>query len=146
MLDPLFGISLGELRAQAHIAIHLEPDIPRLLDHFARSIADEVRSLETMRLILPVGPMGQYSRLAEITHACSDVGSGFDSRAEYRIGGRTRGGNSAHGGHVGDAGYSGCPEDSALLRGRGAAQRGVPDRGSRRSERGLSGDAGPGPS
>jgi glucosamine-6-phosphate deaminase len=68
MLDPLFGMSVEELRAQARIGIHLEPDIPRLLDHFARSIADEIRGRKTARLILPVGPMGQYPRLAEITN------------------------------------------------------------------------------
>src|SRR5882672_6461511 len=68
MLDPLFGMSVEGLRERARIGIHLEPDIPRLLDHFARSIADEIRSRETARLILPVGPMGQYPRLAEITN------------------------------------------------------------------------------
>ncbi|HTM49521.1 MAG TPA: 6-phosphogluconolactonase [Bryobacteraceae bacterium] len=68
MLDPLFEVSVEELRARARIGIHLEPDIPRLLDHFARSIADEIRSREVARLILPVGPMGQYPRLAEMTN------------------------------------------------------------------------------
>jgi glucosamine-6-phosphate deaminase len=68
MPDPLFGMGVDELRAQAHIGIHLEPDIPRLLDHFARSIADEIRAREVTRFILPVGPMGQYPRLAEITN------------------------------------------------------------------------------
>jgi glucosamine-6-phosphate deaminase len=68
MLDPLFGIGVEELRARARIGIHLEPDIPQLLDHFARSIADEIRSREAPRFILPVGPMGQYPRLAEITN------------------------------------------------------------------------------
>ena len=56
------------MRTQARIGIHLEPDIPRLLDHFARSIADEIRAREVTRFILPVGPMGQYPRLAEITN------------------------------------------------------------------------------
>jgi glucosamine-6-phosphate deaminase len=68
MLDPLFTLSVDELRARARMGIHLEPDIPRLLDHFARSIADEIRSQEITRLILPVGPMGQYPRLAEIVN------------------------------------------------------------------------------
>src|SRR5260221_5948907 len=68
MLDPFFGMSVEELRARARIGIHLEPDIPRLLDRFARSIADEIRARESVRLILPVGPMGQYPRLAEITN------------------------------------------------------------------------------
>src|SRR5712691_11281741 len=68
MLDPLFALSVDELRARARIGIHLQPDIPRLLDHFARSIADEIRSRDVTRLILPVGPMGQYPRLAEIAN------------------------------------------------------------------------------
>jgi glucosamine-6-phosphate deaminase len=68
MLDPLFEVSIEELRARARIGIHLEPDIPRLLDHFARSIVDEIRSREVARFIFPVGPMGQYPRLAEITN------------------------------------------------------------------------------
>ncbi len=66
MLDPLFSLSVEELRARARMAIHLEPDIPRLLDHFARSIAWEIGRGEIARLILPVGPMGQYLRLAAI--------------------------------------------------------------------------------
>ena len=38
------------------MGIHLEPDIPRLLDHFAQSIAWEIGRGEVARLILPVGP------------------------------------------------------------------------------------------
>ena len=68
MLDPLFTLSVDQLRQRARMGIHLEPDVPRLLDHFARSIADEIRSREITRLILPVGPTGQYPRLAEITN------------------------------------------------------------------------------
>ena len=68
MLDPIFALSVEQLRARARIGIHLEPDIPRLLAHFARSIADEIRSRDVARLILPVGPIGQYPLLAEITN------------------------------------------------------------------------------
>src|SRR5450432_2998497 len=68
VLDPLFTLSVDELRARARMRIHLEPDIPRVLGHFARSIADEIRSRPDARLILPVGPMGQYPRLTEITN------------------------------------------------------------------------------
>jgi glucosamine-6-phosphate deaminase len=68
VLDPLFALSVHDLRARARIGIHLEPDIPRLLDHFARSIADEIQSRDVARFILPVGPMGQYPRLGEITN------------------------------------------------------------------------------
>lgn len=67
-VDPLFQFSLGELRRRGRMGIHIEPDIPRLFDHFARSIAEEIRTGEVTRLILPVGPMGQYPRLAEITN------------------------------------------------------------------------------
>ena len=68
MLDPLFTLSVDELRARARMGIHIEPDVPSLLAHFARSIADEIRSRETARFILPVGPLGQYPRLAVITN------------------------------------------------------------------------------
>src|SRR5258708_4257056 len=68
MLDPLFTLSVNELRATARVGIHLEPDIPRLLNHFARSVANEIRARPVTRLILPVGPMGQYPLLAEITN------------------------------------------------------------------------------
>src|SRR5580698_7381455 len=68
MLDPLFALGVEELRARARIGIHLEPDIPSLLAHFARSVATEIRSRDVARLILPVGPMGQYPLLAEITN------------------------------------------------------------------------------
>ncbi|MBI1791121.1 MAG: 6-phosphogluconolactonase [Acidobacteria bacterium] len=68
MLDPLFSLPLDALRARARMGIHLEPDIPSLLDHFARSVADQIRQGGPVRLILPVGPMGQYPRLAGIAN------------------------------------------------------------------------------
>ncbi|MGH9722304.1 MAG: 6-phosphogluconolactonase [Bryobacteraceae bacterium] len=68
MPDALFSMPLEQLRARARMGIHIEPGIPRVLDHMARSIADEIRSRPAARLILPVGPTGQYPRLAEITN------------------------------------------------------------------------------
>jgi glucosamine-6-phosphate deaminase len=68
VLDPLFALGVDELRARARIGIHLERDIPSLLAHFARSIAAEIRSSDVTRIILPVGPMGQYPLLADITN------------------------------------------------------------------------------
>jgi glucosamine-6-phosphate deaminase len=50
----------------------LLPDVPALLDDFARSIAAEIRDrnarAEPARLILPVGPVAHYRTLAEITN------------------------------------------------------------------------------
>lgn len=54
--------------------VHLEilPDLPALFQHFARSIADEIRENNRQgrptRLILPVGPLGQFPILAEISN------------------------------------------------------------------------------
>ena len=54
--------------------VHLEilPDLPALFHHFARSIADEIqennRQGRPTRLILPVGPLGQFPILAEISN------------------------------------------------------------------------------
>lgn len=54
--------------------VHLEilPDLPTLFQHFARSIADEIRENNRQdrptRLILPVGPLGQFPILAEISN------------------------------------------------------------------------------
>jgi len=61
-----------ELERAARIPFRLFPDVALLLDHFARSIAAEIRAGnergEPVRLILPVGPVAQYPKLAEITN------------------------------------------------------------------------------
>jgi glucosamine-6-phosphate deaminase len=63
---------LDELRRSARMRFRLLPDIPTLLDDFAHSIADEIRTRnahgEPTRLILPVGPVAHYRTLVEITN------------------------------------------------------------------------------
>ena len=71
-LTRLMAISVEELRRSARIPFRLLPDIPALLDDFARSIAEEIRGRnargEPTRLILPVGPVAHYRALVEITN------------------------------------------------------------------------------
>ncbi|MFB3826350.1 MAG: 6-phosphogluconolactonase [Bryobacteraceae bacterium] len=71
-MTPLMQLPVDELRARARIRFHLTPDIPSLIEHFAQSIVDEVRAGnrrgEPVRLILPVGPVAQYRRVAEISN------------------------------------------------------------------------------
>ena len=65
-------MSVEELESRARLPFRLFPDLPSLLAHFARSIAAEIRAHnergEPTRLIVPVGPVGQYPLLAEITN------------------------------------------------------------------------------
>lgn len=65
-------LPVEELRRHARTRFELLPDIPSLLDHFARSIADEIAArnarAEPTRLILPVGPVRHYRSLVEITN------------------------------------------------------------------------------
>ena len=71
-LDRLMEMPVEELEARARLKFRLFPDVRSLLEHFARSIAEEIRAHNTRgeptRLILPVGPVGQYPMLAEITN------------------------------------------------------------------------------
>jgi len=50
--------------------LEIVPDLPALYQHFARSVADEIRANNSVgkptRLILPVGPVDQYPVLARI--------------------------------------------------------------------------------
>ncbi|MBI3697902.1 MAG: hypothetical protein HY238_24100, partial [Acidobacteria bacterium] len=68
----LMEMPIDELERQVRLKFRLFPDIPALLAHFARSVADEIRANnergEPTRLILPVGPVKQYPMLAEITN------------------------------------------------------------------------------
>jgi len=61
-----------ELTRAAKIRLEILPDLPALFQHFARSIADEIkennRQGKPTRLILPVGPLGQFPILAEISN------------------------------------------------------------------------------
>ena len=68
----LMRMPVDELRRRARIAFRLLPDIPSVMNDFARSIADVIQAQnergEPARLILPVGPVKQYPLLAEITN------------------------------------------------------------------------------
>ncbi|HUG80206.1 MAG TPA: hypothetical protein VML01_00980 [Bryobacterales bacterium] len=70
--NELMRISVEELRARAGTSFRLLPSADALLDHFARSIADEIELRnargEPTRLILPVGPTKHYPALVEITN------------------------------------------------------------------------------
>src|SRR5947207_9792543 len=70
-LAGLMAMPLDELRRSSRMRFRLLPDVPTLLDDFARSIADEIRERngrgEPTRLILPVGPVAHYRTLLEIT-------------------------------------------------------------------------------
>ena len=65
-------MSVDELRREARIPFRLLPGIPAILTDFADSIVQEIRERnargEPTRLILPVGPVGHYRRLVEITN------------------------------------------------------------------------------
>jgi glucosamine-6-phosphate deaminase len=71
-LDRLMRLPVEELETRARLRFRLLPDIPALLAHFARSIAEEIQARnqrgEPARLILPVGPVAQYPMLAEISN------------------------------------------------------------------------------
>ncbi len=72
LFSPLMQVSVEELRRCTRIPFRLTKDIPSLIEDFAQSIVDEVRSHnergEPARLILPVGPVAQYRRVAEISN------------------------------------------------------------------------------
>ncbi|MBW6474580.1 MAG: hypothetical protein K0B14_15745 [Anaerolineaceae bacterium] len=59
-----------ELQSTTNINFKVLPDAPAVFNHFARSIADEIQANNVVgkptRLILPVGPIGQYPILVDI--------------------------------------------------------------------------------
>jgi glucosamine-6-phosphate deaminase len=61
-----------ELAATSKIRLEILPDTAALYQHFAQDIAEQIKANNTAgqptRLILPVGPVGQYSILAELTN------------------------------------------------------------------------------
>lgn len=63
---------VDELRRLARIPFRLLPGVPSLLLQFAESVAGEIRLANQQqrpaRLILPVGPVGQYPMLVDITN------------------------------------------------------------------------------
>jgi glucosamine-6-phosphate deaminase len=69
LFDPL-TLPSAELQARSKIKVTILPDQASLFQHFARSLADEIQAnnqaSRPTRLILPVGPIGQYPLLVEI--------------------------------------------------------------------------------
>lgn len=69
-LPTYLTIPAAELVQSSKVPLKILPDLPALYQHFARSIADEIqennRRDHPTRLILPVGPLGQFPILAEI--------------------------------------------------------------------------------
>jgi len=71
-LPDYLTISATGLARTSKVRLEILPDLPALFQHFARSIADEItennRLGKPTRLILPVGPLGQFPILAEISN------------------------------------------------------------------------------
>lgn len=72
-LDEQLSLPVEDLLKHARVGVRLFPDIPALIEHFARSMADEIRSNSqagrSTKWILPVGPVAQYFRLVEICNS-----------------------------------------------------------------------------
>jgi len=68
----LSELSIDALRAETRIPFRLLSSIPALLDDFALSIVNEIRSRnqrgEPTRLILPIGPVAHYRKVVEISN------------------------------------------------------------------------------
>ncbi len=69
-LDSILSIPVDELARASKGRLHIVPDLNSLYTHFARGIADEIKEHneagEPTRLILPVGPIGQYPLLVQV--------------------------------------------------------------------------------
>jgi glucosamine-6-phosphate deaminase len=71
-LEEILGLSAERMVKLARVGVRLFPDIPSMMEHMARSMADEIRTNndrgKPTRWILPVGPVRQYFRLIEISN------------------------------------------------------------------------------
>lgn len=69
-LQQILTLPIGELKQKARAGLQLFPNVAAMMDHFARSMAEELQSNNRQgrptRWILPVGPVAQYPRLVEI--------------------------------------------------------------------------------
>lgn len=67
---PLMSLSVEELKKRSKVPFRLLASREALMGNFARSIADEIHARnarnQPTRLILPVGPVAQYPKLAAI--------------------------------------------------------------------------------
>lgn len=68
--DAALSVPAEELAKLSKVRLEIVPNLPALYQHFARSIADEIQTRNAAgsptRLILPVGPVGQYPLLVRI--------------------------------------------------------------------------------
>lgn len=68
--EEILQVASDQLLKRARVGIRLFPDLSSMVEHMARSMADEIRDHnqhgEPTRWILPVGPVKQYFRLLEI--------------------------------------------------------------------------------
>lgn len=71
-LPDFFHIPAADLASRSPVPLTVLPDAGSLHHHFARAIADEIAANNAAgrptRLILPVGPVGQYPILADISN------------------------------------------------------------------------------
>ncbi|MGH9469297.1 MAG: 6-phosphogluconolactonase [Terriglobia bacterium] len=71
-LSELLSMPVDDLLRQARVGYRLFSDATALIEHFAESMANELRANnqrgEPTRWILPVGPVKQYPRLVEISN------------------------------------------------------------------------------
>jgi glucosamine-6-phosphate deaminase len=69
-LNAILSLPAEELPRASKVRLEIVPDLDALFHHFACSIADQIRARnaagEPTRLILPVGPVGQYPILVRI--------------------------------------------------------------------------------
>jgi glucosamine-6-phosphate deaminase len=69
-LPTTYRLPAAELAAKSPIPLTILPDLPSLYSHFARAVASEIaantRAGRPTRLILPVGPIGQYPLLVDL--------------------------------------------------------------------------------
>ncbi len=69
-LEEILRLPVEEMIQRAKMAVRLFPDIPAMIEYFARSMAEEIQvnneQGKPTRWILPVGPVAQYFRLVEI--------------------------------------------------------------------------------
>jgi glucosamine-6-phosphate deaminase len=69
-LELILSIPADELAQASKVSLKIVPDLESLYLHFARGIADEIKANNETgtptRLILPVGPIGQYPLLVDI--------------------------------------------------------------------------------
>ncbi|HIE51551.1 MAG TPA: glucosamine-6-phosphate isomerase [Armatimonadetes bacterium] len=68
----MFSLPAEELAKYSRVKFRLVPEVQTLYEECAREIADDIRQHnargEPTRLILPVGPIGQYPLLLDIIH------------------------------------------------------------------------------